>query len=178
MVGEEVDIFVSHLFAIHLFDAVDKQAAVQPDESLLRQFADERSDVLVFDIGIGVKFRPCGSILCYTIVGEELHLLECLTVFCVLLAVDDETLCHLIETLLHQCCFHLVLYVFHLDVILDVQVGDDLRHCPQIGRLVDTLECLEDGIHYLVEGEPFLRPVTLGDCEVLYFHCLAFIFRR
>ena len=176
--GEEVDIFLGQLLPVHLLDAVDEQTAVQADESLLRQFADEGRDVLVFDVGIGVKLGAGGGVLGNAVVRKELHLFKCLAVFGMLLAVDDEAFCYFVEAFFHQCRLHLVLDVLYFDVVLNVQIGEDFRHGSQVGRFVDTLKCLENGIHDLVEGEPFLRPVAFGNCEVLYFHCFAFVFRR
>ena len=71
MVGEEVDIFVSQLLTIHLFDTIYQHSAIQTDETLLWKFADKRCDILVFNVRIGVKLRTSGSILRYTIVCEE-----------------------------------------------------------------------------------------------------------
>ena len=67
-----------------------------------------------------------------------------------LLTIQNERLGHLEETLTHQCFFHLVLDVLHLDVVVHVQVTENLRDCSQVSRFVDTLERLDDGVHDFV----------------------------
>ena len=122
MVSEEVDIFVSQLLTIHLFDTVYQHSAIQTDETLLWKFADKRCDILVFNVRIGVKLRTSGSILRYTIVCEEFYFLNCFAVFCVLLAIYNEALCHLIEALFHQSFLNLILYILNFDVVMYVKV--------------------------------------------------------
>lgn len=53
---EQVQVFVRQFLAVHLLDAVGQQAAVQADE-VCWQLADQRGDVLIFDVGVGVVLR-------------------------------------------------------------------------------------------------------------------------
>ena len=54
MVCQFVNVFVGQLLAVHLLDAVGQQAAVQADETRLGQFTDERGNVLVLHVRIGI----------------------------------------------------------------------------------------------------------------------------
>ena len=54
MVLQEIKVTLGGGFAIELPDTVAEQAAIQPDEALFGQLGDERGDVFVFDIGVGV----------------------------------------------------------------------------------------------------------------------------
>ena len=80
MVGEQVDIFLGGLLAIHLLDAVGEQTAVETDEIRLGQLAYEGGDILVLYIGVGVILRACGCIGSLAIVGEELQFFHRLAV--------------------------------------------------------------------------------------------------
>ena len=63
MVLEQVDVAVGQFLAIHLLDLVAQEAAVEADESLLGQFADEGGDVLVLHVGVGVIFEPVAGLV-------------------------------------------------------------------------------------------------------------------
>ena len=128
MVGEQVDIFLGGLLAIHLLDAVGEQTAVETDEIRLGQLAYEGGDILVLYIGVGVILRACGCIGSLAIVGEELQFFHRLAVFGVALAIEHKGLCHLIVAFLHQGFLHLILDVLHLDTLMYVEMADDPRY--------------------------------------------------
>ena len=170
VVGQHVDILVGQLLAEHLLDAVGQQAAVQADEVRLGQLADERGDIFVLNVGIGVVLRTGGRIDGVHVVGEELHLLQRLAILGVLLAIDDERLGHAVVALVHQSLLHLVLDVLDGDIVMDVQVAENLRDSAQVGGLIDALERLDDGVHDLVEREAVFRAIPLRDGKVFDFH--------
>ena len=145
-----VDVLVSQLLAVHLLDAVRQQAAVQTDEVRLGQLAYQRGNVLVLHIGVGVILGARCGIHRLHVLRQERHLLQRLAVLGVLLAIEDERLGHPVEAFAHQCLFHLVLYVFHLDVVVHVQMAQDFRDSPQVSRLVHALERLYYGVHDFV----------------------------
>ena len=87
-----------------------------------------------------------------------------------LLAIEDEGLCHAVVALAHKGFLYLILDVLNLDVVADVEMVDDLGDGAEVGRLLYAVEGLDDGIHDFVQGETVLGAVTLGDCEVFYFH--------
>ena len=90
MVCQLVNVLVSQLLAIHLLDAVGEQTAVQTDEVRLGQLANQRGDVLVLHIRIGVILRTGRCIHTLTVVAQELQLRQRLTVLHVCLTVQHE----------------------------------------------------------------------------------------
>ena len=74
MAVEQTQVFVRQLLAVHLLDAVGQQTAVQADEVPLREFADQRGDVLVLDVGVGVVFRSRCRVLRIAVVDQEVEL--------------------------------------------------------------------------------------------------------
>ena len=54
MVGQHVNILVCQRLAIHLLYAVGEQAAVKADEARLGQLTNERGDVLMLHVGVGI----------------------------------------------------------------------------------------------------------------------------
>ena len=131
-----VYVFISKSLAVHLLDTVGEQATVQADEARLREFADERSDVLVLHVGIGIVLRACGCVRCVTIVGKELEFFECLAILRVKLSIYDERLSHLEVALTHKSLLHLVLDILHRDAVKNINVADNLRYRSQIYILV------------------------------------------
>ena len=136
MVVKFVYIFISKSLAVHLLDTVGEQATVQANEARLRELADERSDVLVLHVGIGIVLRACGCVRCMTIVGKELEFFERLAILRVKLTIYDERLSHLEVALTHQSLLHLVLNILHRDAIKNINVADNLRYRSQIYILV------------------------------------------
>ena len=167
---ELVEILVGKGLAVHLLYALGEQTAVQTDKTALWQFADERRNILMLYIGIGIELRPCGRIVGIHIIGEELHLLHSLTVFGVFLTVNDETFCHFKVSLTHQCLLNLILDIFNGDVVMDIKMRQDFGDGSEVGRLFHTVERLEDSVHNLVERELLSRSIALGNGEVLDFH--------
>ena len=127
-------------------------------------------------VGVGVILRSCGGVGSLHVVCKELQTLQSLTVFGVLLAVEHERFCHFVVALAHESLFHLVLYFFYLDALVNVDVAYDFRHCAEVGSCTNTIERLDDGVHYLVERESVFRTVAFGNGKVLHFHSLHFIF--
>ena len=109
MLVQQTHVLVAQLLAVHLFDALGQQTAVQTDEALLRQLADQRSDVLVLYVRVRVKFRTLCCVTCLHIVHHEIQTLLGLTVLGVTLTIEDERFRHLIITLRHQRHLYLVL---------------------------------------------------------------------
>ena len=90
VVSQQVDILVGQLLVIHLLDALSKQTTVQTDEVRLGQLANQRSNVLMLHIGVGIKLRTGSGISRLHIVGQELQLSQRLTILGVLLAIKHE----------------------------------------------------------------------------------------
>lgn len=75
-------------------------------------------------LALASNFEP-GGVVSAHVVGEELQLLYCLAVLGVFLAVDDETLGNLVISLAHQGLLYFVLDVLDLNVVVNVEVGED-----------------------------------------------------
>ena len=176
VVGEEVDIAVGQLFAVHLFDAVGQQTAVQADEVALGKLADEGGDVLVLDIGVGIVFRTGGGIGGIDIVGEELEFFHGLAVLGVLLAIEYEVFGNGIITFLHKGHLDLVLYLLDGDAVVDVQSGENLGKPAEVDGLVERGEGFDYGVHDFVEREALGSAVTFGNRESICFHCYNVLF--
>ncbi len=174
VVRQQVDVAVAHLFAVHLFDSVGEQAAVEADEAALRQFADKGSDVLVFHVGVGVELGTCSGVGSHHIVAKEVQLFHRLAVLGVLLTVEDEALGHIVVALLHQRHLNLVLNLLDGDAIVDVNQGENFREFAQVDGLFLRVERLDDGVHDFVEREAFLRPVAFGDVKAVGLHYAAY----
>ena len=130
--GQQINILVSKVLAVHLLDTVGQQTTVQTDETGLGQFAYQRGDVLVFNIGIGIILGTRSGVGCLAIVNQKVQLLHGLAVFGVTLAIQHKRLGHLVETFLHEGFLYLVLDVFHLDTFVDVEMGQYFAKYRQI----------------------------------------------
>ena len=124
----------------------------------------------MFHIGVGIVLGACSGIDGIAILGEELQLLERLAVLGVLLAIENERFGHSVVSLAHQGFLYLILDVFNLDVVADVEMVDDLGDGAEVGRLLYAVEGFDDGVHNLVQGETVLGAIALSDSEVFYFH--------
>ena len=109
MLVQQTHVLVAQLLAVHLFDALGQQTAVQTDEALFRQLADQRSDVLVLYVRVRVKFRTLCCITCLNVVHHEIQSLLSLTILRMTLAIEDERLRYLVVSLCHQRHLYLVL---------------------------------------------------------------------
>ena len=70
---QQTHILVGHLLAVHLADAVAQQTAVKADKAFLGQLTYQSCDVLVFNVGVGVKLASLSSVRSLTIAHEELE---------------------------------------------------------------------------------------------------------
>ena len=125
MVLEEIDVAVGGFLAVEGFNLVAKQTAVQADKALLGEFADERGDVLVLYVGVGVVLGAGGGIGRVAIVDEEAELVGRFAVVLMALTVEHESFCGLEMAFRHQCHLHLVLYVLHAHAVAEAQVVGD-----------------------------------------------------
>ena len=156
MVFEQIHVAVAQLLAVHLLDAVSEQAAVQADETLLGQLADECGYVLVLHIGVGVVFGAGGGIGGVAVVHEEAHLVGRFAVVLVLLAVEHESLGHLKMAFGHECHLHLVLDVLHAHTVAEAQPLHDAVQGLGVNGLVLRTESLEQRSFYFFHGERLL----------------------
>ena len=126
MAVEQFEVTVGDFFAVHLLQPVGQQAAVETDEVLLGQLADERGDVLVLDVGVGVVFRAGGGVLGLAVVHQELQLVAHFAVFGMFLPVDDVGFGHLVVAFGHQRRLDLVLNLFDGRAVRDADASQNL----------------------------------------------------
>ena len=150
MAVEQFEVTVGDFFAVHLLQPVGQQAAVETDEVLLGQLADERGDVLVLDVGVGVVFRAGGGVLGLAVVHQELQLVAHFAVFGMFLPVDDVGFGHLVVAFGHQR---------RLDLVLNLFDGRAGARAPRTG----DVEGFGDGRTDLVDRETLAFAVALGD---------------
>ena len=170
VVSQQVKVLVRQFLAIHFLHPVGQQPAVQADEVRLGQFANQRGDVFMLHIGVGIVLRTGSGIGCLTIVRQKLQFVHHFAVLRMALPVEHERLCHPIMPLAHQGFLYQILNLFHLDAVVQVEPADDFRNITQADRLVHRTECFDNGIHYLVEREAVGRSVPLHNCKVIGFH--------
>ena len=125
VVVEQIEVTVGKFFAIYFLDAVRQQATVDADEARLGQLADERGDVLLLHVGVGIVLRASGGVRGVDIVAQEVNLLADLAVLGVLLAVQDVVFGHSVVLFRHECGLHLVLDLFHGDAVGHADAAQD-----------------------------------------------------
>ena len=111
VVFQQAEVFVREFLAVHLLDAVGQQPAVEPDEVLFGQFADQRGDVLVLDVGVGIVFRTRRGVRGIAVVDQEFELFAVFAILGVLLAVEHVALGHGEIAFGHERHLDLVLYL-------------------------------------------------------------------
>ena len=129
MLVQQTHVLVAQLLAVHLFDALGQQTAVQTDEALLRQLADQRSDVLVLYVRVRIEFRTLCCVTCLNVVHHEIQTLLGLTVLGVTLTIEDERLRYLVVSLCHQRHFYLVLDLLNGLSVTYSEVRQDRTQC-------------------------------------------------
>ena len=162
MAVEQFEVTVGDFFAVHLLQPVGQQAAVETDEVLLGQLADERGDILVLDVGVGVVFRAGGGVLGLAVVHQELQLVAHFAVFGMFLPVDDVGFGHLVVAFGHQRRLDLVLNLFDGRAVRDADASQNLGE-HLVGETPDREEGFGDGRTDLVDRETLAFAVALGD---------------
>jgi len=163
MAVEQFEVTVGDFFAVHLLQPVGQQAAVETDEVLLGQLADERGDILVLDVGVGVVFRAGGGVLGLAVVHQELQLVAHFAVFGMFLPVDDVGFGHLVVAFGHQRRLDLVLNLFDGRAVRDADASQNLGEHLVGGETPDREEGFGDGRTDLVDRETLAFAVALGD---------------
>ncbi len=125
MLIQEIHVLVAQLLAKHLFDALSQQTAVQSDKALLRQLTDQRSDVLVFHVGVGVELTALRRVARLHVVHHEVQTTLRVAILVVLMTIQHVCLCHLIVALGHQRNLHLILNLFYGCFVTYSQVRQD-----------------------------------------------------
>ena len=167
---QEVEVAFGGGFAVELADAVAEQAAVQADEALFGQFADERGDVLVLDVGVGVVLRARGRVDGVAVVEQELQLVAHLAVLGVALTIEHERFGHVVVARGHEGHFDLILDVLDTHAVAEGQPAVDGVEFSGFGDAAHGDEGLEDGTFDFVGSKGGAAAVALGDGQVVGKH--------
>ena len=165
MVFQQAEVFVREFLAVHLLDAVGQQPAVEPDEVLFGQLADECGDVLVLDVGVGVVFRSRCRVLRVAVVDQKVELFAVLAVFGVFLAVEHVALGHGEVVFGHESHLDLVLDLLDAHAVGDVHAAQDGRQVVVGGVAAHREECLADRAFDLFHRERLALAVAFDDLE-------------
>ena len=167
---EQVKVAVRQFLAVHLADAVGQQAAVEPDEAGLGQFADEGGDVLLLDVGVGVVLAAGGRVRGRAVVDQEVQAVADFAVFGVVLPVEHVGFRHGEVALAHQRDFHLVLDFFDVHPVGNVHAAEDVGQGLFSCETAGSQESLPDGVLDLVKRERGAFTVPFDDVKVSIFH--------
>ena len=129
MLVEKTHIAVRKLFAEHLFDSLGQQTAVQTDEALLRQLANQSSDILMLNIRVGIEFRTLGGIGCLHIIHHKIQTTLRVAILRVLMAVKHICFSYLIISFSHERNLHLVLNLLNGCVVMNSEMRKDGGEC-------------------------------------------------
>ena len=178
---EQLDVTVGHLAAVHLFDPVAQQPAVQPDEVALGELADQRGDVLVLDVRVRVVLAARSRILGVAVVDQKGELVAYLAVLEMLLPIDDEGLGDAVVAVAHQRQLDLILDFLHARPLVDVKAGGQLAERFRGRCLAHGAECLFDGRRDFVHRKRFVLAVPFDDvetgsvhCSIVFVRCMSF----
>ncbi len=106
---QQVQITVGYFFAVHIFQAVYQQAAVEADKIRFGEFAYQCGDILVLHIGVGIVFAAGSRIGSVAIIEKKVELVPYFPVFQMFLAIQHICLGNAVIMLCHQGDLHLVL---------------------------------------------------------------------
>ena len=173
VVVEQVEVTVSKFLAVYRLDAVRQQAAVDADEARLGQLADERGDIFLLHVGVGVVLRAGGRVGSIAVVAQEVDLLADLAIFGVLLAVQDVVFGHSVVLFRHQGSLHLVLDLLHGDAVGHADTTQDAVEVLVGGIKAGCEKGFTDGYFDLVEGEGFLLAVPFGNVQSSVAHIMC-----
>ena len=127
---QQVHITVGYFFAVHIFQAVYQQAAVDADKIRFGEFAYQCGDILVLHIGVGIVFAAGSRIGSVAIIEKKFELVPYFPVFQMFLAIQHICLGNAVIMLCHQSYFHLILDFFHTGSITDTDtaqyIGNDI----------------------------------------------------
>ena len=128
MLIEQAHVTVAQLFAEHLFDTLGQQTTVQTNETLFRQLADKRRNVLVLHVRVRVKLRTFCGIARLHIIHHKVQTTLRVAVLRVLMAIQHVCFRYLVITFCHKCYLYLVLNLLHGSVVMNSQMREDGCH--------------------------------------------------
>ncbi len=173
MVRQQLHVFVRKLLAVELLDAVGQQATVQPDEVLFGQFADERRDVFVLDVGIRIVFRAGRRIRGVAVVDQKIEFFAVFAVFGVLLPVEHVAFRYGEVVFGHKRHLDLVLNLLDAHAVRDADAAQHGHQIVVCGVGADRKKRLADGVFDFVDRERLAFPVALDDAHFRDAHSLS-----
>ena len=171
VIVEQVEITLRSFLAVHFFEAVAEQTAVQTNEIAFGKFTNERSQVLVLYIGIRVELRARGCIRSVAVIHQKTELLQGLAVFGVLVAIDNEGFGSGKETFSHECHFHLVLDFLNAHVFCEEESVEQSVHLCGAESSGCGFCRFDDGIFDFIERESLRLSVALLNELGERLHC-------
>ena len=174
---KQAQVLVGQLLAVHFLQPLGEHSAVEADEALLGQLADERGDVLLLHVGVGVELAACGCVGRVAIINKEGKFVEHLAVFGVLLAVEHERLGYGKVLLSHQGYFYLILNLFHAHAVGYVDAAKDVGQLLLGGEGADGEECFTNGIFDFLDGERLAGAVSFNNLNFRTAHICLLIKR-
>ena len=171
VIVEQVEITLRSFFAVHLFETVAEQTAIQTNEIAFGKFTNERCQVFVLYIGIRVELRASGCIRCVAVIHQKTELLQSLAVFGVLVAIDNEGFGCGKESFGHQCHFHLVLDFLNAHVFCEEESVEQSVHLCGAESSGSGFCRFDDGIFDFIERESFRLSVALLNELGERLHC-------
>ena len=171
MIVEQVEITLRSFLAVHFFETVAEQTAIQTNEITFGEFTDERCQVFVFHIGVGIKLRTASGICCVAVIHQETELLQSLAVFGVLVAIDNEGFGCGKESFGHQCHFHLVLDFLNAHVFCEEESVEQSVHLCGAESSGCGFCRFDDGIFDFIERESLRLSVALLNELGERLHC-------
>ena len=176
MLVQQAQVFVGQFLTVHLFQPLGEHTAVEPDEALLGQLADERGDILLLHVGVGVELAARSCVGGVAIINKEGKFVEHLAIFGVLLTVEHERLGYSKVFLSHQGYLHLVLYFLHAHPVGYVDAPEDVDEVFFCGERANRQEGLADGVFDFFNGERLAAAVSLHDLYFRTAHIICFYF--
>ena len=171
MTVEQREVFIGQFFAVHLLEAVGQQAAIQTDEVLFGQFPDQRGDVLVLYIGVGVELASRGGVLRIAVVHQESQLVTHFAVFKMLLSIKDIRFGYFVVAFTHKRRFDLILNLFNRHAVFDLYMSEDGCQVFIRRETADREEGLGHSILDLVDRKKFFFSITFRDkCIHLFLY--------
>lgn len=138
----------------------------------LGRLADERSNVLVLHVGVGIEFRTLSRVGSLDIVHEELQTTLGLTILGMSLTIKHIRLGYLIVALGHQGHLDLVLDLLHTDAVMHTQARQDSTQGLLRSESTYCHKSLGNSVLDFVDGKQFLLAITFDNVS---FHTVVYI---
>ena len=114
MVFEKIYVLFRQLFSVHFLYSVSEEIPVNLNKALFRKLTHQCSDVLLFNVGVGVELRSSSGVGCVNVIDQEIDLIRRLSILFVFLSVQDVVFCNGVPLVLHKRKLYSVLNVLDM----------------------------------------------------------------